>query len=291
VKGIALNGATDSWSAWQALGQDAGSVLADPLFVDAAGHDYRLQPGSPALKLGFQPLDLSHAGNYPSAERSTWLRPEEPVVRPAADYTESPSNNEQPVLRDYEDYELGEPERLAVSGPRDGRGIVGVTDETAASGRHSLRFAQTAVDPPKNAMSPFLAYPCSAETGPVKIGLALRRASDSAFTCESRNAPYTYQRGPLFSIDAKGQLSAAGKPLLTIPANEWVRIETECTLGKDNPGTFQLTVTLPNAAPQVFPGLPLDPKFKSLEVLVLQLSGTEPAICWLDDLRFETGAR
>ena len=291
VKGIALNGATDSWSAWQALGQDAGSVLADPLFVDAAKHDYRLKPGSPAPKLGFQPIDLSPAGNYASAERHTWPRPEEPVVRPAADYTESATTNEQPVLRDYEDYELGEPERLAGSGPRDGRGIVGVTDETAASGRHSLRFGQIAVDPAKPAMPPYLAYPCTVETGRLKTSLALRRSPDSAFLCESRNAPQKYQRGPSFAIDAKGQLSAAGKLLLAIPANEWVRIETECTLGKDNPGTFQLTVTLPNAAPQVFPGLPLDPKFKKLEVLVLQLSGTEPATCWLDDLRFETGAR
>ena len=288
VKGLVLNEATDSWSAWLALGQDAGSVLADPLFIDAAKHDYRLKPDSPALKLGFQPLDLSHAGNYASAERRTWPRPEAPVVRPAADYTEPAMTIQQPVLRDYEDYELGEPERLATSGPRGGRAIVGVTDETAASGRHSLRFEQIATDPKKPAMSPFITYPCSVETGRVKISLALRRAPDSPFNFDARNAPQKYQRGPSFTIDARGQLSAAGKPLVQIPANEWVRIETEYTLGKDNPGTFQLTVTLPNAAPQIFPNLQVDPKFKTLAVLVLQLSGTTPATCWLDDVRFET---
>jgi hypothetical protein len=70
-----------------------------------------------------------------------------------------------------------------------------------------------------------------------------------------------------------------------------VQIETECTLGKDTPGTFQLTVTLPNAAPQVFQNLKFDPKCKTLAILVLQLSGTTPATCWLDDVRFETSEK
>jgi hypothetical protein len=54
--------------------------------------------------------------------------------------------------------------------------------------------------------------------------------------------------------------------------------------------TFQLAVTLPDAAPQVFPGQPLDPGFQRQQifVFVLQLSGTEPGTCWLDDLRVET---
>jgi hypothetical protein len=49
-------------------------------------------------------------------------------------------------------------------------------------------------------------------------------------------------------------------------------------------------VTLPDAAPQVFPGQPLDPGFQRQQifVFVLQLSGTEPGTCWLDDLRVET---
>jgi hypothetical protein len=288
VAGVARNGAADSWIAWQALGQDAGSVLGDPLFVDAANHDYRLAPDSPALKLGFRPIDLARAGNYASVERRSWPRPEEPVVRPPADYTEPARATDQPAHRDYEDYEIGEPERLVASGPKDGRGIVEVTDETAASGRHSLRFGQTAVDSAKPAMSPYLSYPCSADTGRVTIGLALRRAPDSGFLFECRDAPQKYRRGPAFAVDGKGQLNVAGKALLTIPADEWVRIETECILGTGNPGTFQLAVTLPNAAPQVFAGLPLDPQFQRQQIFVLQLSGTQPSTCWLDDLRVET---
>lgn len=43
-------------------GVDAHSEAVDPLFVDAANGDFRLQPDSPALKLGFVPIDLSKVG-------------------------------------------------------------------------------------------------------------------------------------------------------------------------------------------------------------------------------------
>lgn len=49
-------------SQWQAAGFDRQSLLADPQFVAAAKHDYRLKPTSPALKLGFEPLDLRKVG-------------------------------------------------------------------------------------------------------------------------------------------------------------------------------------------------------------------------------------
>jgi hypothetical protein len=36
-----------------------GNVDADPLFVDVANGDYRLQPGSPAIDTGMNPADYS----------------------------------------------------------------------------------------------------------------------------------------------------------------------------------------------------------------------------------------
>ncbi len=49
---------------WQQKGQDAGSIIADPMFVDAENLDFRLKSNSPALKIGFKPFDYSKAGVY-----------------------------------------------------------------------------------------------------------------------------------------------------------------------------------------------------------------------------------
>ncbi|SDF06602.1 right-handed parallel beta-helix repeat-containing protein [Terriglobus roseus] len=54
--------AANTWEQWQAKGNDSQSVIADPLFRNAAGYDFSLLPGSPALKLGFQAIDLTDVG-------------------------------------------------------------------------------------------------------------------------------------------------------------------------------------------------------------------------------------
>jgi parallel beta-helix repeat protein len=57
------------FASWQKRGNDAHSLIADPLFVDAAKGDFRLKDGSPALKIGFKPFDFSQAGIRPQASR------------------------------------------------------------------------------------------------------------------------------------------------------------------------------------------------------------------------------
>jgi parallel beta-helix repeat protein len=51
-----------SFAEWQAEGKDEGSIIADPMFVNVSNFDFRLLPKSPALKLGFQPIDMSTVG-------------------------------------------------------------------------------------------------------------------------------------------------------------------------------------------------------------------------------------
>jgi parallel beta-helix repeat protein len=51
-----------TWTQWLAAGHDAHSVVADPLFVDPEREDFRLQAGSPAWDLGFQPIPVDRIG-------------------------------------------------------------------------------------------------------------------------------------------------------------------------------------------------------------------------------------
>lgn len=64
-----------SLAGWQGLGgvaRDKGSVVdVDPLFMNITQHDYRLRPDSPALKLGFMPIEMGKCGLL--ADYPAWL--------------------------------------------------------------------------------------------------------------------------------------------------------------------------------------------------------------------------
>jgi len=60
---------------WQSLGYDEHSLVADPLFVDAANDDYRLQPDSPALALGFVQLPVEKIGIRKTAAMNMQQQP------------------------------------------------------------------------------------------------------------------------------------------------------------------------------------------------------------------------
>lgn len=50
-------------------GIDAHSLTVDPLFVDAENGDFRLNPNSPALKMGFVQFDMSKVGLRPTKQQ------------------------------------------------------------------------------------------------------------------------------------------------------------------------------------------------------------------------------
>ncbi len=70
--GLAEVDPKDQWAAWQKLGRDAHSRVADPLFHDPRRDDYRLRSLSPALKLGFKPIPLEKIGPYADGLRASW---------------------------------------------------------------------------------------------------------------------------------------------------------------------------------------------------------------------------
>ena len=77
---IVLGGKLGEWDydTWRKAGEDSGSAIADPLFVDAAKDDYRLRAGSPAAALGFERIPVEKIGPYGDELRATW-----PIVEAA----------------------------------------------------------------------------------------------------------------------------------------------------------------------------------------------------------------
>ena len=62
VRGGPADGSLEKWRGLGNGKYDRTSIVADPMFVDPAKHDYRLKAESPALKLGFVPIDASRIG-------------------------------------------------------------------------------------------------------------------------------------------------------------------------------------------------------------------------------------
>jgi hypothetical protein len=60
---------------WQQTGRDQGSKVADPGFANPQGGDFHLDPGSPAIALGFKPFDYTQAGRRGAAVLTKDLPP------------------------------------------------------------------------------------------------------------------------------------------------------------------------------------------------------------------------
>lgn len=60
--GTSFSPQTMTFAQWQALGEDQGSEVANPLFADPQQYNFTLSAGSPALAIGFVPFSPSAAG-------------------------------------------------------------------------------------------------------------------------------------------------------------------------------------------------------------------------------------
>lgn len=69
---MTLNFAGKTFAEWQASGQDQDARIGDPLFVDPGNFDFRLQPNSPALQMGFHQIDTSTIGPRRAAGAASW---------------------------------------------------------------------------------------------------------------------------------------------------------------------------------------------------------------------------
>jgi hypothetical protein len=231
-----------TFSEWQATGRDRNSIIADPQFVDAAHDDFRLKPGSPALKLGFKPFDPAQAG-LEAAYRNV----DDPAVRIAPPPVYAMKMPELPPISpafdiDCEQVPVGEcPREFHKAGCSDAKGDFAVTTEAAHSGTRSLKCTEQ----PGLAKSfyPYLIYNMREQTitrGKVTFSFALMNSAQTpALICaEIRDYANKGEReflsGPIVTVAEDGQVcasalggSASGggdKPLTRVPNGQWCQI-------------------------------------------------------------------
>ncbi|MBM3500453.1 MAG: hypothetical protein FJX74_17485 [Armatimonadetes bacterium] len=273
---------------WRSFGLDVNSVIADPQFVDAEQYDFALRSTSPALKLGFRPIDTREVGLYGEAE---WVNEPQRFTYPRTELPPAVASwKPQPVDEGFETIAAGgQPSSVVVSGEGQGASIR-VSEEQAAEGRRSLKIT----DAPGLAQvwEPHLFYQPRFTEGVARASFDLYLEPDALMFTEWRDAtPYPDNIGPSVTFDAQGaegavRVQVGGATVATIPVEAWVRVEIECALGEDPNRTFTLTLTRAGEAPERLAGLPLrGGAFGELQWLGFVSTAETPVSYFLDNVR------
>ena len=270
-----------TWEQWQAAGQDKNSIIADPLFVAPDRRDFRLKPGSPAAQIGFVPFDISPAGRVGIGSRKP-----EPVWRDRA-YPAPPAAQPSLVRTGLEEQAVGEQAAGATTFEEDERATARVSAETAASGKHSLKF----IDRPgqKANYNPHVFWSPNIMEGIVVATFALRVEPGTHMYHEWRDPSGVQNPGPSLWVGADGALTVRGKKLLDLPPSQWVRFEIRCGVGERADGKFSLTVRMPGrTAPLRFLDLPCGSGFTGLNWFGFVANADADGVFFLDDVEIKT---
>jgi parallel beta helix pectate lyase-like protein len=273
-----------SFAQWQATGQDAGSIVADPLFADPQRDDFRLRPNSPASRIGFEPFDLTEAGVYGDV---VWH-----ALAMAVTYPPMQAPPPTPPLVLHESFEttpVGHPPRQARVQVENRSDAIAVTDELACHGKRSLKVT----DAPGVTKSfyPFFYYEPNYASYPTRLAFNLRVGPGVVFHHQWRDNASPYRVGPSLDVQG-GKLRAAGRELLVFPHDAWVHLEIQCGLGADSTSTWDLAVTLPGESPREFRGLKNgNPDWKTLDWLGFTSNARAATVYYLDDLELSNTAR
>ncbi len=265
---------------WQARGHDQHSIIADPLFVDPENYDFRLQPDSPVFELGFEPIDPEPVGLYGDDE---WVNAPRQIPREPIPLPEPP----EPVslTDDFEETSVGSRPSDAQLIEEHPEATVRVTDETAHTGNHSLKFVSHPGQEFRH--NPHIYYQLRHQSGRAVLSFAVRMEPGAEFWHEWRDGGAEgYRVGPTLNIDADGALTASDQSVATVPHDEWVTITIETTLGiGTTSGVYQVTVDIPGQDTIQVEQLPYGtPDFRMLGWLGFIAYSEGDGVFYLDDL-------
>ncbi len=283
---------------WQKKGQDLGSVVADPLFVDPAKRDFRLRSGSPALAMGIKSIDVTAMGVL--RDDPAWRKLADtfergaPAVRPPR--PEAPALNlrqafEGRIVDQQRPFPHASPAltvlRSAPGKPRVGLGdALRLSPAKAAEGKQSLLF-QDAPGLPAH-YYPMLSFHPHHRTGTSTVSFALFLEPKAVFVHEWRTKGHPYRTGPVIHVQ-NGRLTGVKGLDLAVPTQKWLRFELSAVIGDAVTGRWSLKVTPEGEPTKEFKDLPCrHPDMKTLDWVGFISNANEKTEFYLDDLSILT---
>lgn len=264
------------FKAWQALGFDKGSIVADPKFRAPEKGDFTLAGDSPALALGFEPFDVSAAGRLeghreePDMDPARWPRCYPPAPPP------------QPITDGFEEAPVGSVPDMA-SVKEDGeKATVRVTDKRAATGKKSLVFTDAAGVNPSWAPHVYWRPTIDADAHRGRMSLFLEPGAVLYYEWRTDGSPYKV--GPSISIDAKGAVQIRKGPKTEIPTRCWVEFDIVWRKTDTPGGEWDLEIRPAGRKGRRFEKLGCDQGFDRLRWVGFSSTATGPAEFFVDDV-------
>ena len=276
------------FSGWQKLGYDIDGSVADPLFVDAAAHDYRLSADSPARSLGIDSIDVEDAGLYGEPE---WANlPKEVALRSLdPEFTFTPTKRLS-LTEDYEKKKIGYvPDHVQKVDPKKGATIE-VTDVVAADGQKCLRFADApGLEQPYHPNRVWRDLRLDRGTVQLSFDCMNSREKPATFSIEMRDwTEGQYRTGPRLQFLPNGTLHVDGEHEFPCKAGRWYHVEIAFELGSNSAKQFDFAFALKGsvAERQTIPFV--DRHFRILTWIgLMAMDRDRQAEFYLDNLRIE----
>ena len=282
-----------SFKQWQATGQDAHSIVADPLFVNPAAGDYRLRKGSPATKIGFKPFDYSKAGRITKTI---------PKAFPRA-YPADLRNRPRRKLHIDLNFEASGVGTLPpLSANEEGKGTIRVTDTAAATGRKSLKFTDASGIKFYNPHLVLFSGRKSTE-GSYRFSADIMNDKESPADIYIEFRDWSGKKiltGPQLTIKPDGRLylnctgdgdASTGVALCQVPNGKWFNVEIQFALDPKADGQmYEITIRQGESVKARRSDMPFRaPDFKVLSWGGIVSAGKEKAYFYIDNLTFKEG--